>query len=35
MQTNKYERTYACVNRADKTCDAIPMEKIANFISEN
>ena len=35
MQTNKYERMYVCVNRADATCDAIPMEKIANLISEN
>lgn len=35
MQTNKYEKMYACVNRAEETCDAIPMEKIINLISEN
>ena len=35
MQTNKYERMYACVNRAEETCDAIPMEKIINLISED
>lgn len=35
MQTNKYERMYVCVNRAEETCDAIPMEKIINLISEN
>lgn len=35
MQTNKYEKMYACVNRAEETCNAIPMEKIVNLISEN
>lgn len=34
MQTNKYEQMYASVTYAQEVCDAIPMEKIINLISE-
>lgn len=35
MQTNKYEQMYASVTYAQEVCDAIPMEKIINLISED
>lgn len=34
MQTNKYEQVYSTVIRAEETCNAIPMEEIANLISK-
>ncbi len=34
MQTNKYEQVYSSVIRAEETCNAIPMEEIANLISK-
>lgn len=34
MQANKYEQVYSSVIRAKETCEAIPLEKIANLISK-